>query len=91
MLTFILAAALFQAPTTPDKPPAPKAEELTSLEKAGLSNILREYQQVLQELSQANIDIAKSHPGYHLDPKAPLTGVLVKDSPKPATPPKETK
>jgi len=76
-----LATSLAAQTAAPKDPPKPK-EELTSLEKAGLGTILKEYQQVLQDLSQANIDIAKSHPGYHLDSKAPLSGVLVKDEPK---------
>ena len=90
---FLLAAPLMAQtakPTTP-APTAPKAEEVTPLEKSGLQTIAREYQQILQELSQANIDVAKNHPGYHLDPKNPLSGVLVKDEPKTEAKPAEKK
>jgi len=79
MITLLLAAALLQAPAPTPKPAEP---ELSSLEKQGLISILKEYQQVMQELSSANIDIAKAHPGYHLDPQNPFNGKLVKDMPK---------
>jgi len=80
MLMFFLAAPLMaqEAKTTPKETPP----ELSALEKKGLTEIAKEYQQVMQEFSQANIDIEKAHPGYHLDPKAPLSGVLVKDEAK---------
>jgi len=88
---FLLAAPILaQAPKDTPKPTTPpaKVEELTYLEKVGLATIAKEYQQVLAEFSQANIDIAKNHPGYHLDPKNPLSGVLVKEEPKPKDEPK---
>lgn len=88
-LPVLLLAVPLAAQTAPPKEAPKPTEQLTALEKAGLSTILKEYQQVLQELSQANIDVAKNHPGYHLDPKAPLSGVLVKDE-APKTAPKST-
>lgn len=82
-VTLFTASAFAQAPATkvPVKatPVTNPALEVTPLEKAGLQQIMQEYQQVLQQLSQANIDAAKNHPGYHLDPQNPLSGKLVKD------------
>lgn len=91
ILTMILfSTGLYaQSPATqptPVKPVAPEAkeaakEQVTALEKAGLQKIAQDYQLVLQELSQANIDVSKNHPGFHLDPKNPLSGILVPNEP----------
>jgi hypothetical protein len=93
LLTMILftGMAAAQSPATQPTPVKPAQttvpavpDKVTPLESAGLNKIAQDYQTVLQELSQANIDVSKNHPGFHLDPKNPLSGVLLKDEPAPA-------
>lgn len=69
-------------PVQPVTKTAPvQTEQLTDLEKAGLQSIAQQYQQLMSNLSQANISITKTHPGYHLDPQNPFSGNLVKNEP----------
>lgn len=84
LLILLLAAPLMAQTPAATAPPATEPQ-LSALEKGGLAMIAQEYQKVLNDLSQANIDIAKAHPGYQLDPQNPLGGKLVKAVP-PAKP-----
>lgn len=93
-LTYLIFASAMtvaaQTAPAPVKAPTPVTPvtpvlEVTDLEKAGLQRIAQDYQTVLKELSDANIAVQKTHPGYHLDPQNPLSGKLVKDEPVPKT------
>lgn len=83
-LSMTVAAQTAPAPVKASTPVTPVLE-VTDLEKAGLQRIAQDYQTVLKELSDANIAVQKTHPGYHLDPQNPLSGKLVKDEPVPKT------
>lgn len=59
------------------KPSAPAKEELQNTEKMALTSVYNQYQAVLKMLSDVNVDVAKNHPGYRLDPQNPFSGNLV--------------
>lgn len=71
------------APSTPPAVAAPtSAPSLTPLEASGIHAIFQAINTDLQTLHEAETEIAKNHPGYHLDE---ASGSLVKDAPR--TPP----
>jgi hypothetical protein len=93
-LSILLAASLAafgQAPTSPSTPPAvaapTSAPSLTPLEASGIHAIFLAINTDLQTLHEAETEITKNHPGYHLDE---ASGSLVKDVP-PTHPPEPEK
>jgi hypothetical protein len=100
VLTLAAALPMFAQTTKPDtsNPPSQQPqikslptppEHLTKIETAALKGVSMEYQQVQEELLAIEIEIAKNHPGFHVDPANPFTDVIYPNTPPaiPATPP----
>lgn len=58
-----------------------KTPVLTSTEKIALHSVDAQFTQVKQQLAAIEEDIAREHPGFHLDPVNPLSGQLIRDTP----------
>jgi len=83
----MLYAALF-VPTVIAQAPSPKpvvqepttAPQLTATEKLAIATVKQEFSQSWSDLKALSTDIAREHPGYHLNSD---TGVIEKDAPPP--------
>lgn len=82
MLAFVTCALMAHGS------PLAAAPTLTPTEQIALHSVSLESQEIQQrsamlarEINAIEADIAKTHPGFHLDPAEPLSGRLVADTP----------
>lgn len=89
-LSFVLALALMGSAHPEQKPAAPApAPALTVTEQLAIHTLVlvndqiqKQFAQFTQEMNSIKEDVAKSHPGFHLDPADPLSGRLVPNEAK---------
>jgi hypothetical protein len=80
-----LAVAQQSKPTPAPPTPQVKTETppaLSATEEAVRTLIGQKSQELNQLYAQYVTDLAKNHPGWHINPTAPLSTVLVKDTPE---------
>lgn len=70
--------AVLIAVASGEQKPEPK---LSTTEQIALHSVSAQLTQLKQEIAAIEIDIAKNHPGYHLDSENPLSGQLVPNEP----------